>query len=104
MLILELGGIEIAVRDGDLLGRSGVGKEYFQGYPYDAVSRLHARFFLRDGQWFVEDNQSTNGTFVNGTRIANPTPLHTGDEIRLGTEVVLRVKQVPSSHPGPEKI
>ncbi len=91
MLILELGGIEIAVKDGDLLGRSGVGKEHLSGY--DVVSRLHARFFLRGGQWYVEDNGSTNGTYLNGRRIAGPEPLYQGDEIRLGTEAALRVKR-----------
>lgn len=96
-LILELGHVRISVKDGDIVGRSGVGREYFQEPPYDAVSRLHARFFRRDGQWFVEDNRSTNGTFVNGARITGPTPLHSGDEIGLGTEVVLRVKLGPSA-------
>jgi hypothetical protein len=34
------------------------------------VSRRHSRLVCRQGQWFVEDLGSTNGTFINGEKIA----------------------------------
>ncbi len=51
------------------------------------VSRKHARIgFESDGAAIVEDLSSTNGTFLNGTRMTRPTArLHDGDRLLLGT-------------------
>ncbi len=48
------------------------------------VSQLHARLFLREGQYYVEDLGSTNGTYLNGVPLSGPQPLHDGDRIRIG--------------------
>jgi serine/threonine-protein kinase len=50
------------------------------------VSRKHGRFLRKSDQWYVEDLGSTNGTFVNGSRIpANQlTAVERGDKIRFG--------------------
>lgn len=48
------------------------------------TSQLHARVFNRDGQFFVEDLGSTNGTFVNGSKITTHTPLRRGDRLKIG--------------------
>jgi predicted component of type VI protein secretion system len=57
------------------------------------VSRLHARIFVENGQYMLEDENSTNFTFLNRQRLAakTPTALHDNDEIRLG-RVLLRFK------------
>lgn len=57
------------------------------------VSRLHARIFFENGQYMLEDENSTNFTFLNRQRLAGktPTPLHDNDEIRLG-RIQLRFK------------
>lgn len=57
------------------------------------VSRLHARIFVENGQYMIEDENSTNFTFVNRQRLApkTPTPLHDNDEVRLG-RVLMRFK------------
>ncbi|GCF06558.1 FHA domain-containing protein [Dictyobacter arantiisoli] len=57
------------------------------------VSRLHARIFVDNGQYMLEDENSTNFTFLNRQRLAGktPTPLHDNDEVRLG-RVLLRFK------------
>jgi pSer/pThr/pTyr-binding forkhead associated (FHA) protein len=55
--------------------------------PEAKVSRRHARIMLQNGQYFVEDLGSTNGTFVNrGKRLlpGQPQPLREGDEIIVG--------------------
>jgi hypothetical protein len=50
-----------------------------------SLSRRHARFILTEsGRVFVEDLRSTNGTYVNGVRIADPVLLDEGDTIRVG--------------------
>jgi pSer/pThr/pTyr-binding forkhead associated (FHA) protein len=50
------------------------------------VSRRHSRLLYRDDQWFIEDLDSTNGTFVNGIKIPprRITPVHEGDVLRFG--------------------
>jgi pSer/pThr/pTyr-binding forkhead associated (FHA) protein len=55
--------------------------------PEAKVSRRHARVTFRDGQYFLEDLGSTNGTFVNrGKRLSPGTrqSLKDGDEIIVG--------------------
>jgi pSer/pThr/pTyr-binding forkhead associated (FHA) protein len=48
------------------------------------VSNVHARIYERDGGWWLEDLGSTNGTYVNRTRVSTPTAVGPGDEIRMG--------------------
>jgi len=56
----------------------------------ESLSRKHARFFRLMGLHYVADLQSTNGTFVNGNRIAAPTQLADGDRVQLGLATVMR--------------
>jgi len=69
-----------------------VGKErsyvdYFIG-DNTAISRSHANFITREGEYFVVDTNSTNHTFVNGTMIQSnvETAIAHGDTIRLANE------------------
>ena len=48
------------------------------------VSGQHARLSYRMAQWWVEDLQSTNGTFLNQNAIAQPVVLTDGDLLRFG--------------------
>ncbi len=48
------------------------------------VSRVHAELKIVQGSWQIDDRGSTNGTRVNGTVIAEPTPLASGDVIAFG--------------------
>jgi pSer/pThr/pTyr-binding forkhead associated (FHA) protein len=52
--------------------------------PYAFISRRHCRFDQVDGQVVVQDLESYNGTFVNGTPATKPHPLSDGDELTLG--------------------
>jgi pSer/pThr/pTyr-binding forkhead associated (FHA) protein len=45
---------------------------------------VHARIFSRDGSWWLEDLGSTNGTYINRSRVAVPTAIGPGDEVRMG--------------------
>jgi len=47
------------------------------------VSRKHAVVAERDGHWFIEDQGSLNGTFVNRRRVES-AELTDGDEIQIG--------------------
>ena len=48
------------------------------------VSRRHAQVRPDNGGYVVDDNNSFNGTLVNGQRISSVTPLYHGDSIQLG--------------------
>jgi pSer/pThr/pTyr-binding forkhead associated (FHA) protein len=52
------------------------------------MSQQHARIFDRNGDWYVEDLGSTNGTFVNEQKLVAPAMLTPGDRIRVGTTIV----------------
>lgn len=54
----------------------------------DYVSGRHARFYPRDGQWVVEDMGSTNGTYIDRTKVTEPTPVKIGMPVRIGKTVV----------------
>lgn len=50
----------------------------------DSISRHHAKFFFKESQWFVQDLNSTNGSFLNDKKIDKPEPLSQGDVVRVG--------------------
>lgn len=52
------------------------------------VSQLHARVFQQDGQPYVEDLGSTNGTYLNGRRLSAPSPMRKGDQLQVGSSVM----------------
>jgi hypothetical protein len=57
----------------------------------DYASARHARLVPRAGQWFVEDLGSTNGTYLDRTKVSAPTPVPLGVPIRIGrTSLELR--------------
>jgi pSer/pThr/pTyr-binding forkhead associated (FHA) protein len=70
--------------------------------PDSGLSRRHATFEQHDGELWVFDENSTNGTFLNGEQIsAEGSRVFDGDEIRLGdnTRIFVQVRQ-PSTVSG----
>ena len=59
-------------------------------YDNNKVSRSHATFLKENGQYFIRDNQSRNGTLLNGKALMplKPTALKDGDEICLYDELL----------------
>jgi two-component system, cell cycle response regulator len=68
--------------------------------PFEGVSRQHARIIWKDGGYWVEDEGSANGTFVQGTRVQRHR-LNDGDVLQLGPRVVFRYSITDS---GEEKV
>jgi pSer/pThr/pTyr-binding forkhead associated (FHA) protein len=58
--------------------------------PDETVSSRHARISYHHNQWWVDDMNSTNGTFLNEDRVYTPTVVISGDEIRCG-QIVLKI-------------
>jgi pSer/pThr/pTyr-binding forkhead associated (FHA) protein len=54
----------------------------------DYASNRHARLVPRDGQWYVEDLGSTNGTYLDRTKVSTPTHVPIGMPIRIGKTVL----------------
>jgi pSer/pThr/pTyr-binding forkhead associated (FHA) protein len=54
----------------------------------DYSSGRHARLFSQNGQWFVEDLGSTNGTFLGRAKVSRPEPVSVGVQIRIGKTVI----------------
>lgn len=52
------------------------------------VSQIHARVFTRDGQWLAEDLASTNGTWLNRSKVSGPTVVQRGDRLQVGNTVL----------------
>jgi Mg-chelatase subunit ChlD len=64
------------------IGRSAQGNHIVVQDPL--VSGTHAEIRAQGGGHYIQDLRSTNGTYVNGERIARPRPLSDGDRITLG--------------------
>src|SRR5688572_32234469 len=82
--------IAIDERNDLTLGRS---KEARVLIPDPSLSRIHARVFRRQTptriEFYIEDCNSTNGTFVEGHRISVPTALNDGARVNLGRRTAL---------------
>jgi hypothetical protein len=77
-----------------LRASTSIGRDAGNDVPLsdEAASARHAVLELRDGEWWIEDLGSTNGTVVNGTRIERAERLHFGDELAIG-RIALRLEK-----------
>jgi sigma-B regulation protein RsbU (phosphoserine phosphatase) len=62
-----------------------------------SLSRNHAEIRRQDNGLVAFDLESRNGTYINGTRIARPTPLQNGDVITLGDQQIRLVNDASGS-------
>jgi pSer/pThr/pTyr-binding forkhead associated (FHA) protein len=76
---LDLSGTEIVM---------GRGNDVTLPLGDDYSSGRHARLFSQNGQWFVEDLGSTNGTFLGRDKVSRPEPVSVGAQIRIGKTVI----------------
>ena len=83
----ELRGVKLPLSGPLVVGRSP-GSDIVINADY--VSGRHARFALFSDTLVVEDMGSTNGTLVDGKRIAAPTTLEPGSLVSIG-DVTLRI-------------
>jgi pSer/pThr/pTyr-binding forkhead associated (FHA) protein len=76
----------VEVGDGATLGR---GRDCDIVFDDATVSKSHARLRLAGGAATIEDLDSTNGTLLNGARVAGMAALRRGDRIDLGTNQIV---------------
>ncbi len=71
----------------------GRGSEAQYRFSDDGLSRLHSTIYREGDRIWIVDENSSNGTFVNGSQVAPAgTPLNDGDTIRIGLQTNLRVR------------
>jgi pSer/pThr/pTyr-binding forkhead associated (FHA) protein len=90
---LDLPGRSVALFEGEItLGRSR-GCGIVLADP--CISRVHALVAVRSGRVYVQDLRSSNGTFVDGERIAGEQEIREGDRIAIGNyDLVLHLGSV----------
>ena len=82
-----------SVKDKYTLGRGANNKITI---PDPFLSSVHVQFLKEGENWAILDNQSTNGTMVNGEEIKDePCALKTGDIIKLGQLNFIFVEPIP---------
>ena len=92
---------DLSGKDNIMIGREDAVSNIFpdvdltpHGGEEGGVSRMHAHIFVENGLYMLEDENSTNFTFLNRQKLTAKTPmaLHDNDEIKLG-RVLLRFKE-----------
>jgi pSer/pThr/pTyr-binding forkhead associated (FHA) protein len=91
---------EIPLEDGKVT--FGRGSEADYRFGDDGLSRLHATIYREGDNVWIADENSTNGSFVNGERVKpNGTILYNGDKIKIGHYTTLTIK-IGSPQAAPE--
>jgi pSer/pThr/pTyr-binding forkhead associated (FHA) protein len=90
---------ELELREGSLL--AGRLPECDVMIDDGLVSRMHARISVRDDSVVVEDLHSTNGVYVNGTRITHSALLREGDRLLIGTTEISLFEARPDARVAP---
>ena len=88
-LIAERGGGLERDQRFDLIGGLSIGRSKEADVRIDDryASSIHARVFARDGRFYVEDMNSTNGTLLNGATLQGEADLIDRDTIQIGDTI-----------------
>ncbi|HEU4738948.1 MAG TPA: FHA domain-containing protein [Solirubrobacterales bacterium] len=88
-LVVERGGGLERDQRFDLIGGLSVGRSKEADVRIDDryASGIHARVFSREGRFYVEDMNSTNGTLLNGATLHGEAELIDGDTVQIGDTI-----------------
>jgi hypothetical protein len=87
--LMHSNNTESVLQDGLLVGRSKVCDLQLSD---PTVSRTHAKFRQAGEEWFLQDQDSSGGTYVNGQRV-RATKLNDGDRIKIGRTTFTFLKE-----------
>jgi hypothetical protein len=85
-LVVERGGGLEADKRFDLIGGLSIGRSKESDVRIEDryASGIHVRVFSREGRYFAEDMNSTNGTLLNGATLKGEAELMDGDTVQIG--------------------
>jgi hypothetical protein len=85
LVAVKGGGLDSGERF-DLFGGASIGRSSEADVRIEDrfASQIHARIYPRAGSYYVEDMNSTNGTYLNGDRLDGELRLAEGDAIEIG--------------------
>ncbi|HEU5106405.1 MAG TPA: FHA domain-containing protein [Solirubrobacterales bacterium] len=88
-LVVERGGGLQPDQRFDLIGGLSIGRSKEADVRIDDryASSLHVRVFSREGRFFVEDMNSTNGTLLNGATLQGEAELIDRDTVQIGDTI-----------------
>ena len=96
-------GGEFSIREGQKLS---IGRDISSDVAIvdSKVSRSHASITARDGKLFIEDHNSTNGTYVNGEKLSpsTATELKIGSNFSVGDSTILVGEEPAPNENAPE--
>jgi len=78
---VQTGSVHSVPPEGAVLGRERARTDI--AFRDESISKRHARIFGRDGLWFLEDLDSSNGTYIRNERVFEPVRLRSGVEFVL---------------------
>lgn len=101
--VIEFQGRHYAIPPNGL--RIGRGQDNEIVLPDDQASRRHATIWVAQGNVYIRDEGSTNGTFVRGQRVAAPMILRAGDQVQIGRAILrAQISGGPSAPAGAQPI
>jgi hypothetical protein len=82
----------IKIESGDVVGREAKGDKLLA--LMTTVSRRHAQFFYENNKWYIEDLNSSNGSFLKSIKckVQNRTEIEDGDILFLSRSVEMKIK------------
>jgi pSer/pThr/pTyr-binding forkhead associated (FHA) protein len=75
----------------------GRGREADVLIPNSSVSRRHSSLELKDGQYYLADLRSMNGTKVNRRKIRSATPISKSDQLSIGKFILKPAKELDAA-------
>ena len=72
----------LEIKHNDVIGREALLHEYIKDNL--KISRIHCRFLLEDNLWYIKDENSTNGTFINDIKLQEneKKQIHNNDKLK----------------------
>lgn len=89
ILFIICKNLKIEIKNGDILGREYIGRDFLDS----TVSRKHIKFIFENNNWYIEDLNSTNGTFINNSRISidEKVLINNNDLVNLSSKVSIKI-------------
>lgn len=83
------------------IGRSG---DVNWTLTHPVLSRVHCELYEKEGELYLRDNASLNGTFFRGSAVEHPVRINIGDQFAVGSELTFQVLEPVSDDAAPPEL